>query len=223
MISTIKVDIDPRTKILLLIIANIVAFVQQSFNIEITFIITLELLLLTSGCTKTAIKWILIFVITLAVQYYVFPILPKIVRNLFFIMTLYFRRFFPCLMIGTLIIETSSIREIVVALQKWKFPQQIIIPLCITIRYFPAIREELVHIKDAIKLRRIKRLNKMEYYLVPLMISATNTAEELSAAAVTRGIENPNYKTSLIELQFNMQDYICLFLGVIFIIVAFTL
>jgi energy-coupling factor transport system permease protein len=126
-------------------------------------------------------------------------------------------------MIGTLIIETSSIREIVVALQKWKFPQQIIIPLCITIRYFPAIREELVHIKDAIKLRRIKRLNKMEYYLVPLMISATNTAEELSAAAVTRGIENPNYKTSLIELQFNMQDYICLFLGVIFIIVAFTL
>ena len=31
---------------------------------------------------------------------------------------------------------------------------------------------------------------------MPLMVSATETAEELSAAAVTRGVENPARKTS---------------------------
>ena len=42
---------------------------------------------------------------------------------------------------------------------------------------------------------------KLEGIMVPLMVSATGTAEELSAAAVTRGIEDPAPKTSLVELR----------------------
>ena len=47
------------------------------------------------------------------------------------------------------------------------------------------------HIKDAMKLQRIPMGRKVECYLVPIMLSATKTAEELSAAATVRGIDNP--------------------------------
>ena len=51
-------------------------------------------------------------------------------------------------------------------------------------------------------------------------VSATTTAEELSAAAVTRGIENPAPKTSMIEMKFGVQDFVCLAIGVAFCVVS---
>ena len=55
------------------------------------------------------------------------------------------------------------------------------------------------------------------------MISATTTAEELSAAAVTRGIENPAPKTSMIEMKFGVQDFLCLAAGVVFCVISITM
>ena len=72
------------------------------------------------------------------------------------------------------------------------------------------------------KLRNIHGTQKIECLLVPIMISATTTAEELSAAAVTRGIENPAPKTSMIVMKFGMQDFLCLALGIVFCVVAVT-
>ena len=48
------------------------------------------------------------------------------------------------------------------------------------------------------------------------------TAEELSAAAVTRGIENPAPKTSMIEMKFGVQDFLCLTAGLIFCVISIT-
>ena len=54
--------------------------------------------------------------------------------------------------------------------------------------------------------------------------AATTTADELSAAAITRGIENPVAKTCIVDLRFHIQDYICLTIAVLFIgIVNFVL
>ena len=57
---------------------------------------------------------------------------------------------------------------------------------------------------------------------MPTMISATTTAEELSAAAVTRGIENPASKTCMIEMKFGVQDFLCLAAGVVFCVISIT-
>lgn len=73
------------------------------------------------------------------------------------------------------------------------------------------------------RLRNISGLEKVEATLVPLMISATNTAEELSAAAVTRGIENPAKKTSLIQLKMQLFDWSILTVGSLFTVAALIL
>lgn len=219
--ETKAIHLDPRTELLLLVIANIVAFTYSARWIEFAVIGVLVLLLLCCGCGKTAIKWGLVFIGLVAVQYYVIPILPKILVIMFSILTVYVRKLFPCLMIGALILKTTPVRFLIIALRKWHIPQKLIIPLSITLRYFPAIKEEHRHIRDAMKLRKIKGLErKMECMVVPLLMSATGTADELSAAAITRGIENPVHKTCIVDLRFHIQDYICLLVGCAFIIAA---
>lgn len=219
--DTKAIHLDPRTEILLLVIANVVAFTYSARWIEFAVIGALALLLICCGCGKTAAKWLLVFCCLVAVQYYLIPVLPKILVIMFSILTVYIRKLFPCLMIGALILKTTPVRFLIIALRKWHIPQKLIIPLSITLRYFPAIKEESRHIRDAMKLRKINGLGKkLECMIVPMLMSATGTADELSAAAITRGIENPVPKTCVVDLRFHLQDYICLLVGCVFILAA---
>lgn len=213
---------DPRTELLFLVLANVVAFTQHSLWVEITWVILLLLLIISCGCKKAAGKLAIAFCLCLALQYYIFPNGPKILASAFIILVSYARKIFPCLIVGTLILQKTSVRELMLALRKWHVPQWLIIPLSVTVRYFPAIREEIGYIRDAMKLRNIHGVQKIECLLVPVMISATTTAEELSAAAVTRGIENPRPKTSIVTMRFGFQDYLCLAIGIAFCVVSIT-
>ena len=213
---------DPRTELLLLVLANIVAFTQHDLWVEITWVVFLLLLIVACGCGKSAGKLAIAFGICLALQYYVFPNGPKILASSFTIIVSYARKIFPCLIVGTMVLQKTPVRELMVALRKWHIPQGLIIPLSVTVRYFPALKEETGYIRDAMKLRNIHGVQKIECLLVPTMISATTTAEELSAAAVTRGIENPAPKTSMIEMKFGVQDFLCLAAGVVFCVISIT-
>ena len=179
---------DPRTELLLLVLANVVAFTQHSLRVEVTWVALLLLLIIVCGCKKAAGRLASVFGSCLFLQYCIFPIGPKILSSSFTILVSYARRAFPCLIVGTLIIQKTPVKELMVALRKWHMPQGLLIPLSITIRYFPALKEEVGYIRDAMKLRSIHGIQKIECLLVPVMISATTTAEELSAAAVTRGM-----------------------------------
>lgn len=213
---------DPRTELLLLILANIVAFTQRSVWVEMTWVLLLLLLITACGCGKAAGRLAIAFGICLALQYYILPNGPKILASSFTILVSYARKIFPCLIVGAMIVQRTSVRELMVALRKWHIPQSLIIPLSVTVRYFPALKEEAGYIRDAMKLRNIHGIQKIECLLVPIMISATTTAEELSAAAVTRGIENPAPKTSMMEMKFGVQDVVCLIAGAAFCAISIS-
>ena len=89
----------------------------------------------------------------------------------------------PLCNIGALLVQTTPIRLLMHAMQKWHLPQAVIIPLAITVRYFPTLHEEQQAISDAMKLRNVHGVfQKLEYIYVPLMLSASTTADELSQA-----------------------------------------
>jgi energy-coupling factor transport system permease protein len=179
--------------------------------------------MLAAGRYKMAVQWILSFGILLLLQYLILPVAPEMISMIFVILVNYSIRIFPCLMVGTLMIREISLRRFVLAMRKLHFSEKLIIALSVTIRYFPAIKEETHYIKDAISLRKIKSSKQLEAMLVPLMMSATATAEELSMAAVTRGIENPIKKTSLLTLKLNCMDYVCCVIGCLFLVAIFII
>ena len=48
----------------------------------------------------------------------------------------------------------------------------------------------------------------IEYRLIPLMVSVIKIGDELSAAALTRGLGAPVRRTNVCEIGFHVQDFI---------------
>ena len=110
------------------------------------------------------------------------------------------------------------------AFGRMHMPKQFMIPFAVMLRYLPVVREDWQYIKDAMRMRDIAPSLKntflhpveiVECLYVPLMMAAANTADELSMASVTRGIENPNPRTCLNKIQFSWKDILVsvVFLG----------
>ena len=61
----------------------------------------------------------------------------------------------------------------------------------------------------------------VECIYFPMIIMASKAADELTIASITRGIESPNKRTSIIRINFGILDYLSLIIGVV--ITAFTI
>lgn len=211
---------DPRTGIIILILANIIVFSQKHIFIELATIVFLLFFMLVYNTRSLVRKWIVGITVLFIAQYYIIPVSPEIIATSFAIFLNYARKMLPCMMVGTLMIKTMSIRELTEGLRAVHVPQSLIVSISITLRYFPAIKEEIGYIRDAISLRNIRGIAKVEAVVVPLMMAATQTAEELSAAAMTRGIDNPIKKTSMIELNMKWMDGMIIFMSLVLTIAA---
>ena len=82
-------------------------------------------------------------------------------------------------------------------------------------RFFPTLAEEYSSIRDAMRMRGIQfgggKVTKMvTYRLIPLLFSSINIGDELSAAAVTRGLGAPVRRTNVCKIGFHIQDFIVL-------------
>lgn len=184
----------------------------------------LIILLLLCGIYKAALKSAVTYIALLAIKYFLLPFCPEIILTSLNIVVITFRKLLPCVTLATLLVQTTPIRLLMHALQRWHLPQTVIIPLAITVRYFPTLREEQQAISDAMKLRNVHGVfQKLEYIYVPLMLSASTTADELSQAITARGIDNPRPKTCAVSMQFHIQDYILCFVAIVLVIIAFVL
>lgn len=129
----------------------------------------------------------------------------------------------PCVLAGLLLLRTSSMQKMIAAMYTLHLPQGFIIAMSTTLRYFPALKEEFVHINAAMKLQNISWASRLECTVVPLIVSAVNTSDEIAAAAVARGIENPGKKTSEITLHMGISDGLIMILvtfGILIVVIA---
>lgn len=204
--------LDPRTGLWLLLVANIGMFCEKNTEQGSMLSGIFLLLLLLYGQYMAAIKGALLLVVFRLLLKYVFPLCPSWVNMVFPVLINYTLRMMPCILAGLLILRTSSMSRIIAAMRALHLPQGFIIAMSTTFRYFPAIKEEFIHIRAAMKLQNIPLSSRLECRVVPLMMSAVNTSDEIAAAAVARGIENPCKKTSVIKIHMVVSDWIVMFL-----------
>ena len=112
------------------------------------------------------------------------------------------------------------ISDLVAALQKMHVPKGAIITLAVVFRYLPTIGDEFRYIHNTMKLRGIgltpgnilrHPLGTMEYVLVPLIIRSMTVADELSASAMTRGLDLKTKRSSYREVR--LEPFDLLFTG----------
>ena len=208
--------IDVRTKLFLILYSAVMVFLFYSTLLETSLVLLTFVLQFYLKKSGTSVKLLVVYFGFVLLQYCLLPVLPQSLVTIVSMFVVSFRRLFPCAMAGILLIQTTQVSDLMSGLYRLKLPKQIVIPLAVTLRYIPAITEEWHNINDAMRIRSfrtpghnvIKRIQKkVECYYVPLLVSASQIAEELSAAAVTRGIENPAPRTILHRSKFRLLDW----------------
>lgn len=137
----------------------------------------------------------------------------------------------PVVLFASTFIATTKVSELIAAMYSLKIPRSITITFAMVLRFFPTFSEEIHNIYDAMKLRGIALSWKnvftrpmliLEAITIPIVMRSASIAEELSASAVTRGIDNPAQRTSFIQLKVHAKDWmvLCFFL-VAFVVLFF--
>lgn len=200
--------LDPRAGLWLLFIANIGMFCEKNTEQGSMLSGIFLLLLLMYGQYRAATKGAVMLIVFRILLRYVFPWCPGWVNMVFPVFINYTLRMLPCILAGLLIVRTSSMQKMIAAMRALHLPQGFTIAMSTTLRYFPAIKEEFLHIRAAMKLQNIPVSSRLECTVVPLMMSAVNTSDEIATAAVARGIDNPGKKTSIITLHMSVTDWL---------------
>lgn len=209
--------LDPRTKVLvMLVLATLIFFVHKNLILNSIFVFIPIFLLISDKRYRPAFVYGGLFVIAIFVKIYggkfEFPYLISMILGL--IVELIFR-FFPVFMFGYYIIKSTKPNEFISAMNLWHVPEAFIIPVSVVFRFVPTLAEENKSISNAMRMREIRFGTKkflknpsmiLEYRLVPLMMSVAKIGEELSAAALSRGLGGLKKRTCMVELRFGIWD-----------------
>ena len=196
--------LDPRTKLLLMAVVATAEFLYShtAFMIAVA-LIPLVLLLFTAGLFVQAVQN--------SIQF------PMVINMLVVLLVGLVLRLFPAFVMGAYIIKSTTASECITALGRMHIGRQITIPLSVLFRFIPTMQEESAAIKDAMRMREVQFGTKkfwqnpaalIEYRFIPLMISVVKIGDDLSAAALTRGLDNPIRRTNITKVGFTGWDLI---------------
>ena len=211
---------DVRCKFLLFIIINIVSFITKDILFGSMVFAVVLLLAFFIGQYKIAFKYLGYYVVLLSVLG-VCIYLPTAAGSLITMVGLFVRMFLPIIFSAQVLIMSTAVSDLITAMYYFHIPRGFTISFAVAIRFFPTIREEFGHIKEAMGLRGLEAsvhnicrhpIRCYENALVPLMMRASTISEELSAASVSRGIDNPGRRSSFRKLKATRKDAVITFL-----------
>lgn len=207
--------LDPRTKLALLFTVTTLMLGASNEGAMLAVKMLLSLvpfvLILSTGRWQMASKYLLFYALCFLAERIAFSSLYGLAAFAVLALTSIMTRFAPGIMVGAYFVATTSVSEFLTAMGRLHVSEKVLIPLAVIFRFFPTIAEEWHAIGDAMRMRGIRlgggKVGVMfEYRLVPMMISAVKIGEELSQAALTRGLGAPVKRTNLAELGFGGWD-----------------
>ena len=210
--------LDPRAKLYLLVLANLMLLFHVGTAAEAVTTALFLLLFFLSGKAHTGVRLTAFYFGLLAVDLFVVPHAGEgVVLNLLSLVSVGVRMMLPCIITGAYAFTTTTIGELTAALRRMHLPESVIIPCAVVVRFFPTVGEDYRHIRAAMALRGIAEgrgallrhpVQSLEYILMPLLMNSNNVAQDLSAAALTKGIGLPGRHTCMTELHLTALDFI---------------
>lgn len=209
------IGLDPRTKILLLLMIAVFVLGGAGGSALVWARVLLACvpvgLLFASGRVRTCVIFVSVFGAGCFLQYFLLNKLNGFLNFIVLASAGMLTQFLPGLVMGYYAVSTTTVSEFVAAMEKMHVPDQVTIPLSVMFRFFPTVGEEAGNIRDAMSMRGIFFSGKhpgktLEYCLIPLMTCSVKIGEELSAAALTRGLGAPVKRTNICKIGFGVWD-----------------
>ena len=213
-----EIKLDPRTKLYMILIVSAIVMMSATtpflWTVRISMTMIPILLLIAEKRYAGALRFFVLYTAALILTFY---FLSSESTGIFkALLTGYcgiVAQFLPALITAWYVVRTTKIDEFMSAMQKMHVPDGITISLAVVMRFFPTIKEEYASIRDAMKMRGISLaggnvVKMLEYRMIPLLFSCVNIGDELSAAAITRGLGGEVKRTSVVELKMIFLDYL---------------
>ena len=206
--------LDPRTKLLLLFTSSVFVVGNAGeawMSVFYWILVFLPVALLFAEKEwKTGLIAIFIYVgsynAQLALQHDL-TTLQSVLALMLYIIT----KILPTVILARYIVKTTKVSEFLTAMNRMRVSDKITIPISVIFRFFPTVVEESRAINDAMRMRGIemgakKAAETVEYRMVPLIASCSIIGEELSAAAMTRGLEVGKKRSCIWNIRFRLWD-----------------
>lgn len=220
---------DVRTLLLLDILIMICMLISGKPEVTLSSFILAAAVPVITGLYGVLLCYTLLFAGLFVYYQFIFhsaiPLFHSAVFSVIGVFSFTVQRIIPFMLIGTVIQKQKNISEITTALERMHLPKGIILSIAVMFRYFSSIKDDLFIIIDSMKLKGLytsKRsamlhpIRTMEFIIVPMLFKSLKTAEELSCAALVKGIENTGHKTSYFDVKLRVAD-------VVFLLTAITL
>ena len=207
---------DPRTKLVLLFVCVLCAMFAPNLVFQFALVCGIGLFAAICGKGRLAIKGVAVYALICLFTGWCMAVITGTWRTMFVAFLGLLHKVYACGMLAGVVISTTKVGEFLSAMARMRCPKKLTIPIAVMLRYLPTIREDWRFIKDAMRLRDV--LPTLMGFLkapgmtvnciyVPLLTAASKAADELSIAAVTRGIENPKPRTCLVKIQMRSADW----------------
>lgn len=216
--SRFALHLDPRTKLYLLFIGTVDLFLAPSLGYEVALVGCAAAFGLVCGAKRFTLKMTGIYAFLVILHQIAAYSMTGGLQVAIITFTFYIRKIFPCAMIGGILVGTTRVNEFMAAMDRIHLSKAVVIPMTVMLRYLPMVREDWRYISDAMRMRDVAPAAKsfllhpartVECVYVPMMMSALKVADELSAASITRGLENPAPRSCMADLHFSLADFIC--------------
>ena len=128
---------------------------------------------------------------------------------------------------GIWMVKSLKLGDLVTSLEHMHIPKGMTIAIAVAFRYLPTVRNEFHHISNTMKMRGVgltiknivlHPIRSIEYVLVPLVLRSLTIADELSASAMTRGLDLKINRISYREVKLTLMDVVLAML--VFVLLA---
>ena len=221
--------LDLRTKLYILLIGCLDLFLAPTLHYEVALAALISIFGLLCGVKHFTLKMTGIYTFLIILHQVGVYWASGLLQIAIVTFTFYIRKIFPCAMMGGILVGTTRVNEFMAAMNRIHLPKSVIIPMTVMIRYIPMVKEDWRYIKDAMRMRDVAPTAKSllthpirtaECIYVPMMMSALKVADELSAASITRGLENPKPRSCVVDLHLTWKDLVCALSFSIFFVIS---
>ena len=209
-------DINPITKIIVFLAANLLILGAKTYRTEVVFFLLVFALGINGKLYKLTCKYSVLFIVLILIDCFL-KSNSNLIISVIVIIARIVRMFFPIVFAAHILVSSTSTGEFIAAFDKMKFPTAFTVTFSVMMRFIPTVKEELNAIRQAMSYRGISINLKsiichpvllIEHVLVPLLISSANVMDELAAASMCRGLDVDVDRTSIYTVKFRLQDFL---------------
>lgn len=222
------IDFSPITKIIVFIISSVIMMRSGSLLGECIVGGLTALFLFNTKEMMKCYLFVIIFFGTIAIER--ITELFHSSQNFPFVFIIFnvVRVFLPAIAMFYILAEKTTASEYLAMFKTLHIPDAFAVAFVVMLRFIPTLIEHLKNIRQALIFRNINigpiyflkhPILSIERLVVPMLISSGKVMEELSAAAMTRGLDVGRKRMTIIKFRLNIVDYLVIFIAITLVII----